>query len=346
MTKTDLDAIKGKTLAIPMLFASGWSFSGDLATGAEYRVSYSSGLYYLYEKTSGSSTWVLKDTATASSQATTVTFEFTEDEQTKSILATSSEANCSVVPLMASDGSVSFNTGYTANYDNASGSDKGIERTKFNWLLRAFSQASYYGQTGIRYTFNVNVSNAIGGYPLGAVLAHDDGTSIRNVVSLVEDNTYNFLTDGVDGIHWKYTDSASSGIFPDYGSSTYLFTADVPNGTSSIERRSEWVEMPIDGWIYIQFNILAGVTTYIVLGPADGSIPEVSLSGDEYTDMIPDSQNTRNYTALLLGNNTYQNKYVLPVKKGTRMAIYGKNESTSAGNTNIGVFVRLYRTVQ
>lgn len=249
---------------------------------------------------------------------------------------------------------VCFDNGYPPSYDNTSEVNQVIERNKFNWLLRAFSQASYFGQTGIRYTFNQDVSNAIGGYPLGAVLAHDDGTSIRNVVSLVEDNTYNFLLNGVDNKHWKYLDSASAAeLFPDYGASSYLFTAIVERGTESISNVSGWVEMPKDGWIFPQFDIRNHSTIYLVLGPADGSIPNVTLSEDEYESMIPDEQNTKNFTALLLENNTYQNKYVIPVKAGTKMAIYGKfnppttSDALSGSSVfNINVYIRTYRTMQ
>lgn len=241
------------------------------------------------------------------------------------------------------DTDVCFDNGYPSGYDNTNGSDKAIERNKFNWLLRAFSQASYFGQTGIRYTYNSDVANAIGGYPRGAVLAHDDGTSIRNVMSLVDNNTHNFLTLGVDNIHWKYLDQSDlSGIFPDYGISTYVLTAQVDSGTSSVTQCSEWTEMPRDGWIYPQFDLVDGLTTYLVIGPADGTIPTVDFSGDEYADMIPtDSVNSKNYTKFLLGYNTYSNKYVFPVKKGSKFAVFGRSTDTAPHN----VYIKLFRNV-
>ena len=239
------------------------------------------------------------------------------------------------------DTDVCFDNGYPSGYDNTNGSDKAIERNKFNWLLRAFSQASYFGQTGIRYTYNSDVATAIGGYPLGAVLAHDDGTSIRNVVSLVDNNSYDFVTNGVDNQHWKYLDDASnSGIYPDYGSSEYIISAQIPAGTQTITQVSDWISMPMDGWLYPQFNIIGGLTSYLVLGPADGSVPTVNFTDNVYYDMIPDSGNTKSYTAFLLGNNTYSNKNLIPVKAGTKMAVFGSN---SSGNSAVGVYIRLYR---
>jgi hypothetical protein len=231
--------------------------------------------------------------------------------------------------------------GYPSSYDNAGQNPKPIERTEMNWLFRVLSQGSFFGQTGIRYTFNADVASAIGGYPLGAVLAHDDGTSIRNVVSLVDNNEYNFVTEGVDNQHWKYLDdSSNSGIYPDYGSSEYIISAQIPSNTQTITQVSDWVSMPMDGWLYPQFNIIGGLTSYLVLGPADGSIPTVNFTDNVYSDMIPDSGNTKSYTAFLLGNDTYSNKNFFPVKAGTKMAVFGRN---SSGYNAVGVYIRLYR---
>lgn len=259
-----------------------------------------------------------------------------------SLFANAATLSSDISPVPKTDsGNVAFDTGYPAAYDNAGDTPKAIERNKMNWLLRVLSQGSFFGQTGIRYTFNSDVATVIGGYPLGAVLAHDDGTSIRNVVSLVDNNSYNFVTEGVDNQHWKYLgDASNSGIYPDYGSSEYIISAQIPVNTSSITQVSDWVSMPIDGWLYPQFNILGGLTSYLVLGPADGSVPTVNFTDNVYSDMIPDSGNTKSYTAFLLGNNTYSNKNLIPVRAGTKMAVFGSNSSE---NSAVGVYIRLYR---
>jgi hypothetical protein len=254
-----------------------------------------------------------------------------------------SASGTDIAPIPATDDNseVAFDTGYPADYDNSGQNPKTIERAKMNWLLRVLSQGSFFGQTGIRYTFNSVVATAIGGYPLGAVLALDDGTSIRNVVSLVDNNKYDFVTNGVDNQHWKYINDASdSGIYPDYGSSEYIISAQISAKTETITQVSDWVSMPMDGWLYPQFNIIGGLTSYLVLAPADGSIPTVNFTDNVYSDMIPDSDNTKSYTAFLLGNNTYSNKNLFPVRAGTKMAVFGRNSSE---NNAVGVYIRLYR---
>lgn len=77
----------------------------------------------------------------------------------------------------------------------------------FNGLGNLLSQFYFYVQNGGQYTFEQEVSDKIGGYPQGAVLAYTDieqGSSY-NVLSLIENNTYNFVTNPeyIDGVKWK-----------------------------------------------------------------------------------------------------------------------------------------------
>jgi hypothetical protein len=84
------------------------------------------------------------------------------------------------------------------------------ERMDFNGLGYLLSSFYFFTQCGGIYTFNQDVSNAIGGYPLGAVLYYtdSDGTTYK-VRSLLENNTYNFVTTPsyIDDEHWAYVSS-------------------------------------------------------------------------------------------------------------------------------------------
>ncbi len=85
------------------------------------------------------------------------------------------------------------------------------ERMDFNGLGYLLSSFYYFTQCGGVYTFNQEVSNAIGGYPQGAVLYYtaSDGTMYK-VKSLLENNTYNFVTNPeyIDDVKWAYVSSA------------------------------------------------------------------------------------------------------------------------------------------
>ena len=84
------------------------------------------------------------------------------------------------------------------------------ERMDFNGLGYLLSSFYFFTQCGGVYTFNQDVSNAIGGYPLGAVLHYTDsnGTTYK-VRSLLENNTFDFVTTPsyIDDEHWEYVSS-------------------------------------------------------------------------------------------------------------------------------------------
>lgn len=68
-------------------------------------------------------------------------------------------------------------------------------RYDFNGVFNLMSQFYFFNQNGGTYTFNTEVSNAIGGYPENAVLWYfgEDGTKTL-VVSNIGNNTNNFVT--------------------------------------------------------------------------------------------------------------------------------------------------------
>lgn len=74
----------------------------------------------------------------------------------------------------------------------------------FNGMFNLLSGFYFFTQNGGKYTFNQDVSDAIGGYPQGAVLWYSVGNAGYEVVSLINNNTYNFVTEPsyIDGIHW------------------------------------------------------------------------------------------------------------------------------------------------
>lgn len=79
----------------------------------------------------------------------------------------------------------------------------------FNGLFNAVSQHNFFAQNGGLYSFNQAVSDAIGGYPQGALLWAIVGGKPSAVYSLIANNTFNFLTNPeyLDGVHWAFIDS-------------------------------------------------------------------------------------------------------------------------------------------
>lgn len=75
-----------------------------------------------------------------------------------------------------------------------------------NTVLNLITQHLYQLQEGGKYTFDQDVSDAIGGYPKGAWLNVYTGDRVVTVESLIPNNTYNFVThpEYIDGVRWDY----------------------------------------------------------------------------------------------------------------------------------------------
>lgn len=81
------------------------------------------------------------------------------------------------------------------------------KRRDMNGALNLLSTHNFSSQNGGIYTFNQDVSDAIGGYAKGAVLGYvDSNGDYFNLVSLKNNNTANFNTNPSyigDGVNWK-----------------------------------------------------------------------------------------------------------------------------------------------
>ena len=77
-----------------------------------------------------------------------------------------------------------------------------------NGMLNLTSQHHFFLQNGGQETFRQDVSDAIGGYPQGAILWYKPAgtTKAIPVQSLIANNIYNFNTDPsyIDGVKWTY----------------------------------------------------------------------------------------------------------------------------------------------
>ena len=132
------------------------------------------------------------------------------------------------------------------------------EQQDFNGLFFSVSSHTFFIQNGGSYTFNQNVSDAIGGYPMGAILWYAPPNSTPyQVQSLVGNNTYNFVENPsyINGVAWK----ALSSSIP-VGTILAWSTTTAPNGylicDGSAISRTTYAEL---------FSVIG--TTY---GPGDG----------------------------------------------------------------------------
>ena len=86
----------------------------------------------------------------------------------------------------------------------------------FNGLFYLSTDQRVYTQNGGIITFNQDVSDAIGGYPQGAILDYyvSSTQSFSKVVSLIDNNTNNFVTTTsyIDGVNWELLNFGGANI--------------------------------------------------------------------------------------------------------------------------------------
>jgi hypothetical protein len=108
-----------------------------------------------------------------------------------------------------------------------------------NGILNLISQFYFQFQNGFQATFDQAVSDAIGGYPQGAVLWYypAGATKMQPVMSLIEDNTYNFVTNPeyIDGEHWTIAWSSNYLGVQDVGTATDFTTINIGGPGAAIK---------------------------------------------------------------------------------------------------------------
>ena len=120
-----------------------------------------------------------------------------------------------------------------------------------NGMLNLLSQFYFFNQNGGTYSFDEDVSDAIGGYPKGAVLWYN-GTGGKHiqVVSNIDNNTNDFTQDasyiGGSSSPWSYVDTKVVNL--PVGSTV---TSDFPMGTEGLE--------PLNSSSYTTGKILTNV---------------------------------------------------------------------------------------
>lgn len=110
-------------------------------------------------------------------------------------------------PIAQVSGSdVNYVDGFPAAYGAPSSNNgKFVRRKQMNAIGKLASNDLFYYKCGGLNTFDADFCAAIGGYPKGAVLKMlGDHNTVFDVISLVDNNTFDFTENGIDNEHWKY----------------------------------------------------------------------------------------------------------------------------------------------
>lgn len=100
---------------------------------------------------------------------------------------------------------LSFEKGFGSSYSDTD-TPKPVKASDINAIANQGTQLQYFKQMGGLFTFNQDVSDKIGGYPKGAVLYIIFNKTYRAVMSLIENNTYNFVDNPlyIDNEKWRF----------------------------------------------------------------------------------------------------------------------------------------------
>ena len=129
------------------------------------------------------------------------------------------DANATEIPITSGSAPITVADGFGSAY-NVPKSQGGryISRNDMNGVLKLATRDTSFRQCGGLYTFDESLCGMIGGYAKGAVLSFFDDEGILHFVrSLVDHNTYNFVTRGVDNENWTYClpNEAANQYIPD-----------------------------------------------------------------------------------------------------------------------------------
>lgn len=178
------------------------------------------------------------------------------------------DGNYTTPGLVQSAASFNFLDGFPSAYSAPhSGGGKYVTRKEMNGIGNVASRYEFFRRVGGIVTFDPDFATAIGGYPKGAVLDYLDGLNVHKVYSAIDNNTVNFVTDGVDGVNWIFVNQDKGDI------RSVLFSADSvpPSGNAVIGTFRATKTGPITPVFNVE-KIYGSTSQDIISGP--------SVSGD------------------------------------------------------------------
>lgn len=219
-----------------------------------------------------------------------------------------------LTPIEKSSGTMpNFEDGIPANFSAPkSGGGSYFQRGMMNAIGNMASANSFFHQCGGYHCFDQEVCDAIGGYPKGCILHWLTNGKFVSVESLVDDNTWNFTTDGIDGTHWRLV--SSEGInFPtfDKNKKQTLWANSAMSITETFGAISAQVEMPFDGYINYLSTVkvsLAGIE----FGAITGYNPSAAVMVSRTIKYVPLEVFTSTFFWALIAVSTPDDSGVAP----------------------------------
>ena len=118
-----------------------------------------------------------------------------------------------ITPIQDTSGdSVNYQQGFPSIYGvPASEGGKYVGRGEINAIGNVATNDLFYHKCGGINTFDAAFAAKVGGYPKGAVLQYLNGNYIYDVISLIDNNMFDFASSNtIDGANWAYCNKETS----------------------------------------------------------------------------------------------------------------------------------------
>lgn len=167
---------------------------------------------------------------------------------------------------------INFATGFPSAYSSPSeNGGKFVTRGQINAIGNLASRNEFIRMLGGLNTFNKAFSDAVGGYPKGAVLDVLIGDKLFKAISLVDNNTFDVSAYGADNVTWGYLNQDNAGATEE----VFFESNNVVGGSTILGT----VLAKKSGGIIIKTNFSIDETDVVVSDPAADSSPSFTNYG-------------------------------------------------------------------
>lgn len=109
------------------------------------------------------------------------------------------------IPFTQDGGNFNFDLGFDPAFSSPkSNNGKYVERAQLNAIGNLATRNDFHRRCGGLNTFDPAFAEAIGGYPKDAVLLLLKNSKVFYVISMVDNNKFDFVSRGVDNVNWMY----------------------------------------------------------------------------------------------------------------------------------------------
>jgi hypothetical protein len=189
---------------------------------------------------------------------------------------------------------------------------------------------------GLYYRFDSEYCKLIGGYPRNSILVQIKDNTYKYVLSLLDDNYFDFETEGVDDIHWKYIQPENYHYYKKFRYEK-LFESTIQQSAVTGDNNGKWVKITnlnsqfvyrLIPYMSMNENNAQGIVSVATFICVSDSINNLDLSPD---DIIKNNYDNVYYVIMPWTSNYL---YVQKYKDYSTTYNYSQRVWTTVDSTN------------